>query len=57
MTQCGSKRDDSPFFQPLNAKESVIRKTLAPGLYTVQLSGVNQGTGIGVVEVYNLGNQ
>ena len=42
---------------PTNPKESAILKTLAPGAYTVVLSGVNGGTGVGSVEAYNLGNQ
>ena len=42
---------------PSNAKESAILKTLAPGAYTVVLSGVGGGTGVGNVEAYNLGNQ
>ena len=42
---------------PTNPKESAILSTLAPGAYTVVLSGVNGGTGVGNVEAYNLGNQ
>jgi hypothetical protein len=42
---------------PTNPKESAILRTLAPGAYTVILSGVNGGTGVGSVEAYNLGNQ
>jgi hypothetical protein len=42
---------------PTNPKESAILKTLAPGAYTVVLSGVGGGTGVGNVEAYNLGNQ
>jgi hypothetical protein len=42
---------------PANAKEAAILKTLAPGAYTVVLSGVNGGTGVGIVEAFNLGNQ
>jgi hypothetical protein len=41
---------------PPNPKESAIIKTLAPGPYTVVLSGVGNGTGVGNVEAYNLGN-
>jgi hypothetical protein len=41
---------------PPNPKESAILRTLAPGSYTVVLSGVNNGTGVGNVEAYNLGN-
>jgi hypothetical protein len=42
---------------PTNPKEASILQTLAPGAYTVVLSGVNGGTGVGNVEAYNLGNQ
>ena len=38
-------------------KEAAILQTLAPGAYTVVLTGVNGGTGVGNVEAYNLGNQ
>jgi hypothetical protein len=40
---------------PSNNFESAIAATLPPGLYTALLAGVNNGTGIGVVEVYDLG--
>jgi len=39
---------------PTNAKESAVLLDLMPGAYTVQLSGVNRGTGIGLIEVYDL---
>jgi hypothetical protein len=39
---------------PTNNLESVIYATLAPGQYTVSLSGVNNGTGTGLVEAYDL---
>jgi hypothetical protein len=42
---------------PTHPKESAILKTLAPGAYTVILSGATGGTGVGSVEAYNLGNQ
>ena len=42
---------------PSNPKEAAILQTLAPGAYTVVLTGVNGGTGVGNVEAYNLGNQ
>lgn len=38
-----------------NNVESGLVATLPPGLYTALLSGVNNGTGIGLVEVYDLG--
>jgi len=40
---------------PTNNLESGIAATLPPGLYTALLAGVNNGTGIGLVEVYDLG--
>ncbi len=40
---------------PTNQLESGITATLPPGAYTVLLAGVNSGTGIGVVEVYDRG--
>jgi hypothetical protein len=39
---------------PSNDLESAIVTTLNPGSYTAILSGKNDGTGIGVVEVYDL---
>jgi len=39
---------------PTNDKESAIIKTLSPGEYTVILRGKNNGTGIGLVEIYDL---
>jgi hypothetical protein len=38
-----------------NNLESGIAATLPPGLYTAILAGLNSGTGIGLVEVYDLG--
>jgi hypothetical protein len=40
---------------PTNNLESGIATTLPPGLYTALLAGLDNGTGIGVVEVYDLG--
>ncbi len=40
---------------PGNNLEAAIAGTLPPGLYTVILAGLNNGTGIGLVEVYDLG--
>ena len=37
---------------PTNQLESALAVTLAPGAYTALLAGANNGTGIGVVEVY-----
>jgi hypothetical protein len=40
---------------PTNSLESAMAATLPPGLYTALLAGSNNGTGIGVVEVYDRG--
>jgi hypothetical protein len=40
---------------PTNPLESAIAETLPPGQYTALLDGVNNGTGNGLVEVYDLG--
>jgi hypothetical protein len=40
-------------FQPTDDRESVILATLPPAAYTVILKGVNQTTGIGLIEVYD----
>jgi hypothetical protein len=39
---------------PSNPKEAAIFTTLPPGTFTAILAGKNGGTGIGIVEVYNL---
>ena len=41
---------------PSNPLESAIAATLAPGQYTALLQGINSTTGVGLVEVYDLGN-
>jgi hypothetical protein len=40
---------------PTNDLESALVATLPPGLYTALLAGLNSGTGLGVVEIYDLG--
>ena len=40
---------------PTNNLESGIAMTLPPGPYTALLAGLNNGTGVGVVEVYDRG--
>ncbi len=40
---------------PTNDLESAIVMTLSPGTYSAILAGKNGGTGVGVVEVYDLG--
>jgi hypothetical protein len=39
-------------FAPSNALESAILMSLPPGAYTAIVSGVNNGTGVGLIEVY-----
>jgi hypothetical protein len=39
---------------PADLREAVLVTTLEPGSYTVALRGLNQITGIGVIEVYDL---
>lgn len=39
---------------PSNPKESGIFTTLPPGTYTAVLQGTNSGTGVALIEVYNL---
>jgi hypothetical protein len=39
---------------PTNPKESAVLQTLAAGPYTAIVRGVNNGTGVGSVEVYQL---
>ena len=38
---------------PANNLESALAATLPPGLYTALLAGLNNGTGIGLVEIYD----
>jgi hypothetical protein len=40
--------------QPTSGAESAILMSLAPGAYTAIMSGVNGGTGIGLVEAYDM---
>jgi hypothetical protein len=40
---------------PTSALEPAVAVTLPPGLYTAILSGLSDGTGVGLVEVYDLG--
>lgn len=43
---------DEARFSPLSGLESALWPTFSPGAYTVILSGVNQSTGIGLIEFY-----
>lgn len=40
---------------PTNDLEAAIAATLPPGIYTALLAGLNNGTGVGLVEVYDRG--
>jgi hypothetical protein len=42
--------------EPQDARESALVRTLSPGAYTVIIRGHTGGTGIGLVEVYNVGS-
>ena len=44
----------SLFSLPANSADSAMIVTLPPGLYTVQLSGTNNTSGIGLIEVYEM---
>jgi hypothetical protein len=39
---------------PTNNRESAVIATLGPGNYTAVVRGVNNTTGVGLVEVYDL---
>jgi hypothetical protein len=41
-------------FAPSHPLESAVLMTLSPGAYTAIVSGVNTGTGVGLVEVYTV---
>ncbi len=38
---------------PMTKRDTPL--SLPPGLYTAMLAGLNNGTGVGLVEVYDLG--
>ena len=40
---------------PSSNLEAAVAATLPPGLYTALLSGASNGTGIGVIEIYDRG--
>lgn len=41
-------------FAPSDTREAAVVQTLAPGAYTALVRGRNNGTGVGLVEVYDL---
>ena len=54
MTRPG-RRNHAVGLAPTNNLDAAIVATLPPGLYTALLAGRNNGTGLGLVEVYDLG--
>ena len=44
---------EGSIFQPGDDREAVILATLSPGAYTAIVTGKNQTTGVGLVEVYD----
>lgn len=42
---------------PANTSESAIAMSLPPGQYTALLAGLDNGTGVGLVEIYDRGNE
>ena len=50
----GAGRITAVGLAPTNSAEAAINAVLGPGPYTVLLRGKNRGTGIGLVEVYDL---
>ena len=56
MTPAQAAEINAAGLAPTNNLESAIAATLAPGLYTALLAGLNNRTGIGVVEVCDRGN-
>lgn len=42
---------------PVDPYEAAILTTLEPGLYTVALSGVDRGTGLGLIEVFDASSE
>jgi WD40 repeat protein len=46
---------EATMIAPANDSEPAILMTLSPGAYTAILAGKNGGTGVGLVEVYDLG--
>ncbi|MBM3852049.1 MAG: hypothetical protein FJ399_02730 [Verrucomicrobia bacterium] len=42
------------FALPANSQDAVLLLTLQPGAYSAQVSGVNSGTGVALIEVYEM---
>jgi uncharacterized delta-60 repeat protein len=55
-TAANAAQIQSSGFAPSNPYESAILITLDPGAYTAIVSGLNGGIGVGLIEVYKVGN-
>jgi hypothetical protein len=55
QTDANSSRVSAVNLAPTQPVESAINRTLPAGSYTAIVRGVNNATGIGLVEVYDLG--
>jgi hypothetical protein len=53
-TDASNASSIDPSLRPGNGAESAILTSLAPGAYTAIVRGTNNGTGIGLVEVFDL---
>jgi hypothetical protein len=49
-----AQRAVGAFPLPAGSKDAVLWLTLAPGAYTAQVQGVGAGTGVALVEIYQL---
>lgn len=54
QTDPGASRVQEVGLAPSQPVESALDRTLNPGTYTVILRGANNGTGIGLIEVYDI---
>ena len=50
----GAFKSVGAFDLPATSKDAALIVTLPPGSYTAQISGVNNTTGLAIVEVYDL---
>ncbi len=57
QTDQNSGRVQQAGLAPSQPVESALDRTLTPGTYTVILRGVNNSTGVGLIEVYDLSTQ
>jgi hypothetical protein len=54
QTDANAARVSSSGLAPNNPREAAVARTLNPGSYTAIVRGLNDGTGIGLAEVYDL---